>query len=95
MAITEQQISQLLRKSLISALARIMWPAMKREYPSNDFDVSLDIVLGYPAKSVIEGIRNQVVDKLKSIPGMGNVSLMLRARSCRTAFNGESSSFPE
>jgi ATP-binding protein involved in chromosome partitioning len=37
-------------------------------------DVSLDIELGYPAKSQIDGIRQQVIAKLKSIPGIGNVS---------------------
>jgi ATP-binding protein involved in chromosome partitioning len=37
-------------------------------------DVSVDILLGYPAKSQIDGIRRQVIDKLKSIPGIGNVS---------------------
>jgi ATP-binding protein involved in chromosome partitioning len=37
-------------------------------------DVSLDVELGYPAKSQIEPIRKHVIDKLKSMPGIGNVS---------------------
>jgi ATP-binding protein involved in chromosome partitioning len=37
-------------------------------------DVSVDILLGYPAKSQIDGIRRQVIDKLKGIAGIGNVS---------------------
>jgi ATP-binding protein involved in chromosome partitioning len=37
-------------------------------------DVSLDVELGYPAKSQIEPIRKLVIDKLKAIPGIGNVS---------------------
>jgi ATP-binding protein involved in chromosome partitioning len=37
-------------------------------------DVSVDILLGYPAKSQIDGIRRQVIEKLKGIPGVGNVS---------------------
>ena len=37
-------------------------------------DVSLDIELGYPAKSQIEGIRQQVIDAIKALPGCGNVS---------------------
>ncbi|MBI3525331.1 MAG: iron-sulfur cluster carrier protein ApbC [Betaproteobacteria bacterium] len=37
-------------------------------------DVSLDIELGYPAKSQIEGIRKLVIEKLKGIAGVGNVS---------------------
>jgi ATP-binding protein involved in chromosome partitioning len=37
-------------------------------------DVSVDIELGYPAKSQIDGLRNAVIDKLKAISGIGNVS---------------------
>lgn len=37
-------------------------------------DVTLDVELGYPAKSQIEPIRNQVITAIKSIPGIGNVS---------------------
>jgi ATP-binding protein involved in chromosome partitioning len=37
-------------------------------------DVSLDIELGYPAKSQIEGIRKAVIDAIKTVPGVGNVS---------------------
>ena len=36
--------------------------------------VSLEIVLPYPGKSVTEGIRKQVVDRLKKIDGVQNVS---------------------
>jgi ATP-binding protein involved in chromosome partitioning len=37
-------------------------------------DVSLDVELGYPAKSQIEGLRTAVIAQLKAIPGIGNVS---------------------
>ena len=37
-------------------------------------DVSVDIELGYPAKSQIEGIRKRAIEKLKGIAGVGNVS---------------------
>jgi ATP-binding protein involved in chromosome partitioning len=37
-------------------------------------NVSLDVELGYPAKTQIELIRKLVVDKLKSITGIGDVS---------------------
>jgi ATP-binding protein involved in chromosome partitioning len=37
-------------------------------------DIAVDVVLGYPAKSQIDGIRRQVIQKLKGIPGAGNVS---------------------
>ncbi len=37
-------------------------------------DVSLDVELGYPAKSQIDLIRKLVIDALKAVPGTGNVS---------------------
>ena len=38
-------------------------------------DASLEIVLGYPGKSVTEAIRRQVIERLKKIDGIGNVSV--------------------
>ncbi|MGV8898855.1 MAG: iron-sulfur cluster carrier protein ApbC [Burkholderiaceae bacterium] len=38
-------------------------------------DVSLDIELGYPAKSQIDAIRKSVIGALRGIPGVGNVSV--------------------
>ncbi|SFN95951.1 ATP-binding protein involved in chromosome partitioning [Nitrosospira briensis] len=75
MPITEQQIQQALRE--ITDLST------GKDYVSNNEarnividgdNVSLDVVLGYPAKSVIDSIRKQVVDKLKGIPGVGSVN---------------------
>jgi ATP-binding protein involved in chromosome partitioning len=37
-------------------------------------DVSLDVELGYPAKSQIEGLRAAVIAQLKTVPGIGNIS---------------------
>ncbi len=37
-------------------------------------NVSLDIVLGYPGKSVTETIRKLVIERLKKLDGVGNVS---------------------
>ena len=36
-------------------------------------NVALDIVLGYPAKSVVADVQQLVVDKLKTLPGIGSV----------------------
>ena len=38
-------------------------------------DVSLEIVLGYPGKSVTESIRRQVIERVKKVDGVGNVSV--------------------
>ena len=37
-------------------------------------DVSLDIELGYPAKSQVDGVRRAVIAQLRTIPGIGNIS---------------------
>ena len=75
MAITEQQVQ--------AALKELTDPNTGKDYVTGkeaknikiDGDnVSLDILLGYPAKTQIEPIRKQVIAKLKSIPGVGNVS---------------------
>jgi len=75
MAITEQQVQ--------AALKEITDPNTGRDYVTgkeakniriDGANVSLDILLGYPAKTQIEPVRKQVVAKLKSIPGVGNVT---------------------
>jgi ATP-binding protein involved in chromosome partitioning len=43
-------------------------------------NVALDIVLGYPAKSVIQSIRKQVTDKLATIPGIGSVNVDISSK---------------
>ena len=43
-------------------------------------DVSLEIVLGYPGKSVTESIRRQVIERVKKIDGVGNVSVNVFAK---------------
>ena len=75
MAITEQQVQ--------AALKEISDPNTGKDYVTGkearniriDGDnVSLDILLGYPAKTQVELIRKQVVAKLKAIPGIGSVT---------------------
>jgi ATP-binding protein involved in chromosome partitioning len=76
MSVSEQQVQ--------AALKEITDPTTKKDFVSTksvknikiDGDkVSLDIVLGYPAKSVIESIRTLVGDKIKGIAGVGGVTV--------------------
>jgi ATP-binding protein involved in chromosome partitioning len=80
-AISEQQIQ--------SALSDIVDLTTGKDYVTgnearnikiNNSDVSLDIVLGYPARSVIESIREQVIDRLKTIPGIGRVDVNITSQ---------------
>ncbi|HEY9396885.1 MAG TPA: iron-sulfur cluster carrier protein ApbC [Burkholderiales bacterium] len=43
-------------------------------------DVSLDIELGYPAKTQIEPVRKEVTDKLRALPGVGNVNVNVHSK---------------
>ncbi len=75
MPITEQQIQHALREITdLSTGKDYVSNKEARNIVIDGDNVSLDVVLGYPAKSVIDSIRKQVVDKLKSIPGIGSVN---------------------
>jgi ATP-binding protein involved in chromosome partitioning len=76
MAITEQQVKD--------ALQTLVDPNTHKDYVTSksarnikvDGDnVSLDVQLGYPAKSQLGPIRDEIIAKLKTLPGMGNVSV--------------------
>ena len=81
MAMTEQQV--------LDALRELTDPNTRKDYVSSkaarnikiDGDnVSVDILLGYPAKSQLEPIRKEVAAKLKTLPGVGsvNVNVMMK-----------------
>jgi ATP-binding protein involved in chromosome partitioning len=76
MAVTEQQIQD--------ALKELTDPNTRKDYVTSksaknikvDGDkASLDVVLGYPAKSQIEPIRKEITAKLKSIPGVATANV--------------------
>jgi ATP-binding protein involved in chromosome partitioning len=76
MAITEQDVQ--------SALKQLVDPNTKTDYVSSKSaknikidgnNVSVDILLGYPAKSQLEPIRKEIFAKLKTLPGVGNVNV--------------------
>ena len=45
-----------------------------RNIKINGNDVALDVELGYPAKSQIDGLRAAVIAEIKKLPGVGNIS---------------------
>jgi ATP-binding protein involved in chromosome partitioning len=76
-----------------AALSKIVDPNTTKDYVSgksvknlkvDGSDVSLDIELGYPANSQIDAIRSSVIAGLKALPGVGNISVSVTARSSRT-----------
>lgn len=81
MAISELQVQ--------TALKEVIDPATGKDYVSakaarniridND-KISLDIVLGYPANSVKADITKLVTEKLKTIPGVGGVTVNVSSK---------------
>jgi len=76
MAVSEQQVQD--------ALKELIDPHTKKDFMSSksaknvkvDGDkVTLDVVLSYPAKSVMDDVKKLVTDKLKSIAGVGDVNV--------------------
>jgi ATP-binding protein involved in chromosome partitioning len=76
MAVTEQQIQDAL-KELIDPNTRKDYVTTKsaKNIKVDGDKVSLDVVLGYPAKSQIEPIRKEIAAKLKSIPGVATANV--------------------
>jgi ATP-binding protein involved in chromosome partitioning len=81
MAITESQIQ--------TALAEIIDPNTEQDFIASKSaknikidgtNVSVDIVLGYPANSVLAEIKALVENKLKSLPDVANVTVNIGSR---------------
>jgi ATP-binding protein involved in chromosome partitioning len=74
--ISEQQVQSVLSEITdLSTGKDYVKSKEARNIRINGCNVALDIVLGYPAKSVIQSIRKQVTDKLATIPGIGSVNV--------------------
>jgi ATP-binding protein involved in chromosome partitioning len=80
-AITEQQVRSVLEEITDLSTGRDYVTSNEaRNVKIDGNNVSLDIVLGYPAKSVIATIQQQVIDKLKSISGIGGVEVNITSK---------------
>ena len=81
MAVTEQQIQEAL-KQLIDPNTRKDYVTTKsaRNVKVDGDKVSVEILLGYPAKSQLGPIRDEVTKALKAIPGVGGVSVNVQMK---------------
>ncbi len=81
MAISEQQVQSALTEITdLNTGKDYVTSNEARNIQINGDNVSLDIVLGYPAKSVIDSIHKQVVAKLESISGIGSVNVSITSK---------------
>ncbi|MBL8339117.1 MAG: iron-sulfur cluster carrier protein ApbC [Rhodoferax sp.] len=81
MAVAEQ--------SVLDALRNVVDPQTGRDFVStravhhlaiNGGDVAFDVELGYPARSRIPALRQTLIDAVRAIPGVGNVSVQLQVK---------------
>jgi len=72
-----------------SALREVIDPNTGKDYVTsrelgeiriNSNNVSLEIVLSYPAKSLFEYIRSQVIEKLKMVPDIGEIEVTISSK---------------
>ncbi len=76
MAISELQVQTALKEVIDPHTQKDMVAEKAvRNLKVDGNDIALDIVLSYPAKSVADGVRTLVADKLKSLPGVGRVEV--------------------
>lgn len=76
MSVTPELVQAAL-KGLVDANTGIDYVAAKnvKNLRVEDGDVSLDIILGYPAKSQFDAIRKSVINALRELPGVKNISV--------------------
>ena len=81
MAVTEQQVQEAL-KSLIDPNTRKDYVTTKsaRNVKVEGDNIAVDILLGYPAKSQLEPIREEIARKLKAIPGAGKIGVNMQMK---------------
>ena len=81
MAITEQQVQDAL-KSLTDPNTRKDYVSTKsaRNIKVEGDSISVDVLLGYPAKSQVEPIRDEITKALKAIPGAGKVAVNVQMK---------------
>ncbi len=76
-------------KTVLDAIAELIDPVTGRNFVESksarnlkiDGDhVSLDIVLGYPARGVIEAVRTLVAERVKQLPGVAHASVNVQSK---------------
>ena len=81
MIISKQQIESVLREIIDQSTGKdYLTNKEARNIRIDDNNVSLDILLGYPARSVIENIRKSITEKLRTIPSINRVDINITSK---------------
>ena len=84
-------------ESIREALAQLVDDATQRDFVASGEvksvtvdggNVSVEIVLGYPAKSVIEDIKRSITEKLGALPGVSKVNVLVTVNIVPHAVQG-------
>jgi ATP-binding protein involved in chromosome partitioning len=77
MAVTQEQIKTALSE-LVDPVTGVAFEP--RSVKVDGSDVSVEIALGYPAKSVLGEIREAVTAKIKALPGVGKIDVQVSSK---------------
>ncbi|HTQ73494.1 MAG TPA: iron-sulfur cluster carrier protein ApbC [Burkholderiales bacterium] len=81
MSITQEQVHSALKEAVDPNTGKdFVATKSARNIRVDGANVALEIELGYPAKTQLEPIRKLVAQKLRSIPGIGTVSVEVTSR---------------
>lgn len=81
MPLSEQQVQAVLGELLDPNTGKSFVAAKAvRNIRIDGCNLALDIVLGYPARTVMDDIRARVEEKLQSLPGVGSVSVNVSSK---------------
>ncbi|HMM53421.1 MAG TPA: iron-sulfur cluster carrier protein ApbC [Candidatus Desulfobacillus sp.] len=81
MSLTEQQVQSTLKEIIDPNTGKdLVATRSARNIKIDGNDIAVDVELGYPAKSQIDGLRKAVIERLKALPGAGNVSANVYSR---------------
>ena len=81
MSVTSESVQSAL-KNLVDPNTQIDFVTAKnvKNLRVENGDISLDLVLGYPAKSQFESIRKSVINGLRALPGVKNVNVNISSQ---------------
>lgn len=81
MSVTSESVQSAL-KNLVDPNTQIDFVTAKnvKNLRVENGDISLDLVLGYPAKSQFESIRKSVINALRALPGVKNVNVNISSQ---------------
>jgi ATP-binding protein involved in chromosome partitioning len=74
--ITQQQVETVLGKTIDPTTGKDYFTSQSvNNIQINQANVSLDIELGYPAKSVLKTVQQQIEQALQTLPGIGSITV--------------------